>query len=465
MTKFVDQMEKPAPAPEIQPEMDPNMMMMMEGNAKLKEWFTKHPDEKSTAELSMDEKKEFILTYYTEEPNADEMLEKLQDEAEKIQDAEIQKGTIKAPFSQELILSTITIAKLKIMDDLVEEVGKYYEERRKLIKGKEINDPGVIKVTQLNCSKMAMSLQQKILQQVEEEAKSKNFPLNEFMDNCAMVCLSDVQSFVEIEKIYAFRKAEQSKDKPFDREGIVKYIEESLVMTKMIEEGKIDGSLVFIYPHLLSDKLFNLTGYESEEVVNQIRRAVQNGTIDEEIAQLIIKEAYAVERTRDSCQTNFDTQMLDYEKAMASEYQERMKHLQNIKDPLEDPAIKKLIEMGMISKEDAKGLLELGQQMQGGMHPGMFPPGMMPPGMMPPGMFPPGMMPPGMGMPPGMMPPGMGMPPGMMPPGMGMPPGMFPPEMMPTQEEFMEMMASGMFGPPGMFPPGMFPETGKKDKP
>lgn len=40
-----------------QPEMDPNMLAMMEGSAKLKEWFTKHPDEKSTAELPMDKKK------------------------------------------------------------------------------------------------------------------------------------------------------------------------------------------------------------------------------------------------------------------------------------------------------------------------------------------------------------------------------------------------------------------------
>lgn len=136
------------------------------------------------------------------------------EEAEKVQDAEIKKGKIKSPFTPELIYSTITIAKAKIMDDLVEEVGKFYEERRKLIKGKEINDPGVIKVTQLNCSKMAMSLQQKILSQVEDEAKSKNFPVEEFMENCAMASLGDVQSFVEIERIYNFRKAEASKDKP-----------------------------------------------------------------------------------------------------------------------------------------------------------------------------------------------------------------------------------------------------------
>lgn len=432
------------------------MIAMMEGNSKLKEWFTAHPDEKSTAELPMDKKKEFILTYYTEDLNSDDMLEKMLEEAEKLQDAEIQKGNTKAPFTPELVYATITIAKAKIMDELVEEVGKFYEERRKLIKGKEISDPGVIKVTQLNCSKMAMSLQQKILKQVEEEAKSKNFPLEEFMDSCAMASVGDVQSFVEIERIYNFRKAEDSKDKAFDKEGVKKYIEESLVITNMIDEGKIDGSLVFVYPHLLSDKLFNLTGYESEEVVNQIRKAVNEDKIDEELANLIIKEAYAVEKCRESCQTNFDSQMMDYERAMAGAYEEKMKQMQNIKDPMEDPAIKKLIEMGMMSKDDAENLIKMGQMMNAGGMGGM-PPELM--GMMP-GMGMPGMgMPPMGGMPPGMMPPGMM--PGMMP---GMPGGM-PPGMMPSPEEFMQMMSSGMFGPPGMFGPGMFPPEGpSKDK-
>ena len=442
-------MEKTQVATLGKPDLDPNAQKEMEGNAKLREWFTKHPDEKSTLELTLEEKKQFILTYYSEDINADELLEKMLEDAEKIQDEEIQKGNTKPPFTPELVYSTIAIARAKVVDELIEEVSKYYEERRKLIKGKEINDPGVIKVTQLNCSKMATSLQEKILKQVEEEAKSRKFPFNEFMESCAMAAMSDVQSFAEIERIFTFRKAEENKDKPFDKAGVTKYIDESLVITKMIDEGKLDGSLVFVYPHLLSDKLFNLTGYESEEVVHQIRKVVKDDTIDEDLVNLIVKEAYAVEKCRDSCQSNFDNQMMDYESQMSSAYQQRMHDLQNIKDPLEDPAIKKLIEMGMMSKEDAENLIKMGQMMEsGGMPPGMMPPGMMP-GMMPPGMMPPGMM---QGM-PGMP----GMPPGMMPSPEQMMEmmQMMPPELM------MQMMPPGMFGPGS----GMFPPVEKSGKP
>lgn len=85
----------------------------------------------------------------------------------------------------------MAVAKAKIMDELVEDVSKIYEERRKLIKGKDINDPGVIKVTQMNLSKMAFTLQSKLLKQVEEEAKSHNFPVEEFMNICVMVAMQD----------------------------------------------------------------------------------------------------------------------------------------------------------------------------------------------------------------------------------------------------------------------------------
>lgn len=406
-----------------------------ENSPELKAWFEKHPDEKEALKLPIEEKKSFILKYYAEDVNADDMLEKLLDEAEKVLDKELKEGKGKPPFSEGVILSVMAIAKCKIMDELVEDVGKIYAERRKLVKGKEINDPGVQKVTQINCSKMAFTLQSKILKQVEEEAKSRDFPMEEFMNTCVMVAMQDVQSFIEIERIYNFRKAEESKGQKGDVAKIRHYIEESLEISEKIFRGEIDGSLIFIYPHLLSDKLFNLTGYESEEVVNFIRKMVNDNTIDEELCNLIVKEAYSVERSKESCTKKFDSQMQDYQEKYMEQMNHQQRELSNMKDPLEDPSIKKMIEMGLVSKEDVDEFVKQGGF---GAMAGMMPPGMMP----------------------GMMPPGM--PPGMLPPGME---GMMPPGMMPSPEMLMEMMAGmgmGMGGPggpggPGMFPPGMFP--------
>lgn len=431
------------------PQLSPELLAFQETNSKLKEWLQIHPNVEDTLKLPLPEKKEFVLLYYAEDLNADDLLEKMLEQAEKTLDAEIKKGNTKPPFSQDLVFATMAIAKAKIMDDLVEEVSKFYQERRKLIKGKEINDKGVLKVTQLNCSKMAMSLQTKILDQVAEEAKSRNFALDEFLGTCAVVSMSDVQSFMEIERIYGFRKAEERKNEPFEKEKVKEYVEESLKIAQSIIDGQIDSALIYVYPHLLGDKLFNLTGYEGEEIVNIIRKAVKEDKVDEELVDLIVKEAYAGEKSRENCQQNFDNQMDQYQNMMMGSMQ-NLEKLKNMEDPLNDPSIKKMIEMGAISKEEIEHLAsraKAGMFDQAGMPPGMG--GMFPPGME--GMFPPrmeGMMPPGME---GMMPPGME---GMIPPGME---GMFPPDMPPELMMQMMMMGQAMFGggmPPEMFGPG-----------
>lgn len=334
---------------------------------EVRAWFQAHPTEEEALKLPMDTKKDFILKYYSEDVDSESALEKMHDEAEKILDKELADGHGKPPFSEALILSMMVVAKAKVMDELIEEVSKLYQERRKLVKGKEIKDPGVIRLTQINCSKLAYALQMRILKQVEEEAKSRNLPLEEFMYYCVMVASGDMQTFVEVERIYNYRKTEEKKDAAFDREKVKEYIRESLKISEQILSGELNSTVVFLYPHLLSDKLFNLTGFESEEVVYYIRKMVKENTIDEELVNLIVKEAYSVEKSKENCHSTFDAQMQMYEKEMMENHARRMREQESLKAPLEDPAVKKMIETGLLSRKDAEELI---RQHGGAMGPG-----------------------------------------------------------------------------------------------
>jgi len=338
-------------------------------NPEVKEWLEKYPTVEDGLKTSFDEKKKFILSYYSEDVDSERLLENMLEEAEKILDKEIAAGHNKPPFSEHIALAMMAIAKGKVMDELIEDVTKVYQDRRKLVQGKEIKDPGVIKVTQINCSKLAYLIQTKILKQVEEEAKSRDFPIEEFMYLCAMMAGNDMQTFVEVERIYNHRKTEENKDKEFDREKVKQYIQESLKISEQILSGEIDSSVVFLFPHLLSDKLFNVTGYESEEVVYYIRKMVAENTIEAELVDLIVKEAYSVEKSRENCQTTFDNQMMTYQRQMQEAYLRRMQEVQNIKDPLDDPAIKKMIQTGMLSREDAEQMINKRVNSQGYQRP------------------------------------------------------------------------------------------------
>lgn len=324
---------------------------------EVKEWFEKHPTEEDALKLPIEEKKDFILKYYSEDVNSEELLEKLIEEAEQIVDKELEAGRGKPPFSEALIVSMLAVAKGKVIDELIEDVAKLYAERRKLVKGKEIKDQGVIKLTQLNCSKLASQMQIRILKQAEEEAKSKNLPLDEFMYLCVVIASNDIQTFVDVERLYNYRKTEENKDKVFDLGKVKEYIKESLKISEQILKGELDSTIVFLYPHLLSDRLYNLTGFESEEVVYYIRKMVKDNTIDQELVDLIVKEAYSVEQSKDTCHQTFDKQMMTYEKQLYEAYERQKREAQSVNDPLEDPAVKKMIETGMLNRKDAQEII------------------------------------------------------------------------------------------------------------
>ena len=121
--------------------------------------------------------------------------------------------------------------------------------------------------------------------------------------------MGDLGIFVEIEKFYNLKKVEENKDKPCDLDKLKLYIQESIKISDLIINDKIDSGSLFLFPHILSDKLYNETGYESEEIVFYIRKLNEEGAIPDETLDLIVEEAYNVEKSKDKCYQTFDNQM------------------------------------------------------------------------------------------------------------------------------------------------------------
>lgn len=392
-------------APETQnPEQPPaENQQEVELNPEAAAWFKEYPNVEDTLALSREKKSEFISKYYAQDDELDEQIEKMLDEAETIVEKEIEAKRNVPPFSQNLVVGLINIAKVKVLDELIEDVEKIYMERRKLVKGKEITDKGVATVTQINCSKMARMVQIKVIKQLEEEAKSRDLPLDSFMRIATAFMFGDLGIFVEIEKFYNLKKVEENKDKPCDLEKLKTYIQESIKISDLIINDKIDQSSLFLFPHILSDKLYNETGYESEEIVYYIRKLNEEGSLPDDTLDLIVKEAYHVEKSKDKCFTTFDNQMRQMEEDYIKMEQHARKMYEQQKNNPNAPK-------GQLNQDKAMmKMMQMGLNVPGGPGgppPGMFPPpGMAPPGMFAPGMFPPGMFPPGMGPMPGNAPP------------------------------------------------------------
>ena len=343
-------------------------------NPKVTAWLKDHPTPEDTLALPAEKQREFISLYYAPDDELDEQIEKMLDDAETAVDSEIEAGKSKFPFSEKLVIGLITISKVKVLDEMIEDVSKHYEDRRKQVKDKEITDPQVAMVTQMSCAKMAMMLQGRLIKQIEQEVKSRELPLQKIMRVIVGYLMGDLSMFVEVEKFYNLRKVEQHKDRPCDIEKLRKYIRESIKISDLIVTDKISQNSLFLFPHILSDKLFNETGYESEEIVYYIRQLNDKAELDEETIELIVREAYAVEKSKEKCFKTFDDQMKKMEEQMiaAEAHARKQAELQKKQggipgDIRQDKAMMKMMQMGL--------------NVPGG--PGGIPPGMIPPGMMP----------------------------------------------------------------------------------
>lgn len=354
-------------------------------NPELAEWFSKHPEDKDALALTFQEKKDFILKYYSEDANSDEMLEKIMDSAQGALDKELSERKNKGgdAFAETLILAIIALSRGRIIDELLEILKTQTNTRRNLVKTKDVNDPGVLRTTQLSCLKIQREMNIKIIEQVKDEAKSNGLDELKVATLAYYFMSNDIQNFAEIERVYNYRTVEASRDQTIDIEQVKKYTRETLRITDMIISGQIDSAIVYVFPQLLSDRLFNITGFESEQVVHFVRQSVLKGTIDAELADLIIKEAYAVEKSKNSCQESLNLQIEEYQRRMRDLYIQQ--EIARSQDPLNDKSVQTMIQMGLLKqsgddllKRRADERLKLAQQEQlltGGMYtPGLLSP-------------------------------------------------------------------------------------------
>lgn len=200
------------------------------------------------------------------------------------------------------------------------------------------------------------------------------------------IIMGDLSFFVDIEKFYNLRKVSEHKEEPCDIDKLKAYISESLEISDLILEGKVAQGNLFLFPHMLSDRLFNQTGYESEQIVYYITTLNNSGELDDECTDLIIREAYAVEKSKKECFEKFDKQMQDAELRFQAEMEAAKKKaaqvpIQPKQNPLDDKALMKMAQMGFSIPGMPQGALA--PPVMGGM-PGMMP-GMGIPGMKIPG--------------------------------------------------------------------------------
>merc|ERR1711957_43553 len=369
----------PTPTDQLQ---DPKQIAMSdlenELNPEAKEFLKLYKTAQDALVLDFDTKRDFVKNYYVADNFYQERLEKMVDEAEEGLDAVLSDESIdetKRYQTEKLFMSLINLAKGRHLDELMAVVKVFYEARRKTVKGMDISDPICIMITQQCFQRMAIELPEIICKEIESECKARDMPLEKVMPIVSQILLSDLSINVDIERLWVLKKVEENKTKEITAKELKDYICYSLALSHKLIKGKLNPDMMILLPHILSDNLYNKTGYEGEEIVYHVQEMLNKNLLSAELVDLIIREAYAVEQGKEKSYAAFEEQM----QQMAM-----MQQMQNM-------------QVNPNAPQGQNGMPGMMPPMDGGMPAmdGMMPPmgGMMPPmdGMMPPM---PGMMPP-----------------------------------------------------------------------
>lgn len=202
-----------------------------EANPKAAEWFKQYPKVEDALALDDEKKSEFISKYYPVEENFDEYLEKLSDQSEKTVEKEIAEGHTKMPFSENLVVGLINIAKVNVIEELVAKVATLTNQRRETVKGKPIEDPVQAMCTQEYMQGMGMVIEESLVKQLEAEAKSRNLELNSFMGISVSYLMGDISILIDLEKIFQLSKVQNIDKEECDLTKLEAYIRSSMQLS------------------------------------------------------------------------------------------------------------------------------------------------------------------------------------------------------------------------------------------
>lgn len=359
------------------------------------------PAEKAVASYNDDQMIDFLKEYYLNENLVyDDEINKRTEEAILAVEKQLESGS-KPPYSQELIESLISMCKLTIMDDIVDEMNKGIEPLREQLKKFKITDYEAGLNYQMSISTTIQKYMVSLAKELASECKSRGMDERMFMKQALPVLSSDLGMMFEIDSFCGLKNYEKSKDKEVPNEIVLAFSKQTIEYTKLLLEGKVSEQTLVVYPSLMNHYLHIKFGVDSYQVMAKVIKLLKEENYKNHLVlfRQLLEEIWYVENGRALIFAIFQQQMMMMEQMMASGMgpggmgdqmtPEMLEKLQKGEMPPFDPA---MLEGFDPSKIDP-AMLEAMQRgemppFDPAMFQGMGGPGMDGPGMSPQGMDP-----------------------------------------------------------------------------
>lgn len=204
------------------------------------------------------------------------------------------------PFAVEVVESMITLCKLSILDQIIDEMKQTNELLRKKLEKLKIEDFNTALLVQLSTGNIVMKFMKLLAKEIENECKSREIDHKKFMEQAFPYLGGDINVIFELENYYGLKVKDDPDLKEVDIELARKYYNQTVNYSKMLIDGKINPQSCMIFPSIMGHFLFNEFGVHSTQMASYVQKYFlkEGQEFDENFVRLMMKEIYFSERGR-----------------------------------------------------------------------------------------------------------------------------------------------------------------------
>lgn len=179
---------------------------------------------------------------------------------------ELLTANSKPPYSAEIVEAVINICKARVMGEVLPQMDEVLKNLRQKLKPMKIDSMNATMALNMAIANISMEYNQHLQKDLEEELKSRDFKLEEFMSVAYPILTSDFGFFQDLLHIHSLKMKETMPKDGLTIERATKYIRLSNEHNRKLLAGKINPQAVLFYPNLCEVFLFNETGIEFIQV-------------------------------------------------------------------------------------------------------------------------------------------------------------------------------------------------------
>lgn len=319
-------------------------------NPILDEFFSKYPTEESWRKADREQKKEFAMKLFEKmdiEPYYDYLRQ-----GDALYKQKLSTGLVKSPYEPQFMSAMALSCQIPLMDQLFEEIQKLRDERKARLKGIDLKEYGVVtKICDDISTRMNVVCNEIINKKVEEVAIEAKFPVKQFLAEFTQYMKQLPERATVLESIFMDSRTSKLKaGEEVDQKLLIASIKETNRLMNRIIEGEISPNYIMRYTAAIMSSIFNYTNVRQEEHELLVREVLKNDSIEEELLNLIVQNAFIMRDVIKVCQKYIDYQKGPFKAQMIEALKKRAKELEDVKERLNDPIIKNMVEKGIITK-------------------------------------------------------------------------------------------------------------------